>query len=98
LQIGRLGASLLWAVLGKLHKEPKFRDTFSTGKVMLKVKVKKIGWATFWAIFSPTHPVTLKLKLKADKTERKAKRPFSGDLGPILQKVTNIGLHNIVHI
>jgi hypothetical protein len=48
---------LHWAVFRKLGTEVtrNFRATFST----ITVEYALMHWATFWAIFSQTHPVTL---------------------------------------
>jgi hypothetical protein len=47
---------LLWLV-ENYRSSPKF-SLFSTIKGTHSLR-QKIGWATFWAIFSPTHLVTL---------------------------------------
>jgi hypothetical protein len=36
--------------------------------------LKKLGWATFWAIFSQNHPVTLALALGSDAVGTVARR------------------------
>jgi hypothetical protein len=54
-----LGGCYLWAVFFKLKKWPNFFGYFFPRK-MLRINVDlKMGWATFWAIFSQTHLVTL---------------------------------------
>jgi hypothetical protein len=54
-----LGDCLLWAVFLKITEgSTNFWTTFSAEKFMYKFR-ENMGWATYWAIFSQTHPVTL---------------------------------------
>jgi hypothetical protein len=46
------------AVFYKLQNSPNLWPTFLHGKIKGLILVI-IGWATFWAIFSQTHVVTL---------------------------------------
>jgi hypothetical protein len=61
-QIGRifayiLGECLLWAFL-KITKVAQIIVIFFSTQRVARI-LTKMGWATFWAIFSQTHPVTL---------------------------------------
>jgi hypothetical protein len=58
-RVTRLGDCFLWTFFEKLLESPKILGYFfSTGKSYVSI-LTKMDWATLWAIFSQTHPVTL---------------------------------------
>jgi hypothetical protein len=54
-----LGDCLLWALTWKLQKYPTNLGYFVPWTSLSIILTKKLGWGTFWAIFSQTHQVTL---------------------------------------
>jgi hypothetical protein len=55
-----LGDCLLWAVFQKIIEIAQIiRLLLSTVQVGYLLYLAEIGWATLWATFSQTHPVTL---------------------------------------
>jgi hypothetical protein len=67
-QIGRIFAQRAIGYYGQFFSEnyrsgPHFLSTFSKSNDYVLI-LTKMGWATFWAIFSQTHLVTLVVLLK----------------------------------
>jgi hypothetical protein len=56
-----LGDCLLWAFFKNTEEAHILGLLFHHRKSEVLILTQKIGWATFWVIFSQTHPVTLKV-------------------------------------
>jgi hypothetical protein len=56
--IRSLGESFLWAVFLKITEEAQIFYLLISVKSYV-LSLAKMGWATFWAMFSRTHLVTL---------------------------------------
>jgi hypothetical protein len=55
---------------------PHFGATFFRGYGYLSI-ITKMGWATFWAIFSQTHLVTLLITSRCARLSKSPTKPFS---------------------